>query len=767
MGAIRFNLCLVENFPLRTGFGDQHPETGDESMVAMKKNQVLAATVALLLTTTAGIALADPESTQTISAQPSDAELNSRIPLPEPLNVPPPSVQDVDAAPPVLEGKSEPLKAEIAPKPAAPEKVTTPAPPAAEPAKTAAPVPPAESEKTATPAVNPAEPEKAAAPVVAPQPSATETASAPAAAPTNPVAAKLAEIITSRLSRFVDRKDDRPGVESFYAARQYAPVFTDEGQLNARGKAVIAYLAGVAAEGLDPADYPAPSFRSSDPQALAEAELKLVDSVITFARHAQNGRVHFSRVAADILYNLVPPETDKVLAKLAEANDAKSLDSYAPQHAQYKALKAKLAELRGQSAEPSLQPAATPPEPKVRIPEGRILRPGDDDSRVSLLRKRLQVGDESSTYYDKDLMEAVKAFQDKAGLDVDGSVGRDTLRALNSGMSAATTASKPRGRNDSINTVLANMERWRWVPRDLGKAHVVLNVPAYNLKVFNNGAKIWETRVVVGKPHTATPLLSETMKYITVNPTWNVPPSIVYGEYLPHLYSDPSVLTRMGLKITQNRDGTVHMYQPPGDGNALGRIRFNFPNKFLVYQHDTPDKNLFARETRAFSHGCMRVQDPLKYGEVILSLARPNDKYTVEKLRSMYGPEERDIQFQNQIPVHITYQTAYVEDGKLILRDDIYGRDAKTLAFLKGDDRKVADIPQDRRAEQQESYKRTPVNLPYGMAENDSRYVYRDSGGDGFFNYLFGGGPRYQYQQQRPPGSVQQRRSSTYSRPVN
>ncbi len=162
------------------------------------------------------------------------------------------------------------------------------------------------------------------------------------------------------------------------------------------------------------------------------------------------------------------------------------------------------------------------------------------------------------------------------------------------------------------------MERWRWYPRDLGNAHVIVNMPDYTLRVMHNGEQVWTTRIVIGKPDMPTPLLSETMKYITINPTWNVPPSIVQNEYLPALPQDPTVLARMGLKVVYNRDGSVHIYQPPGEANALGRMRFNFPNRFLVYQHDTPDKHLFAHDVRAYSHGCMRVQDPAKYAEVLL-----------------------------------------------------------------------------------------------------------------------------------------------------
>jgi L,D-transpeptidase YcbB len=720
-----------------------------------RNDQALAAALALLLTT-AGTAVAAPDNAETRAsvtgtvtpAQPSEADLNSRIPLPDPIDVPPPSAKDV----------ASPAPEKPAP---APETAVSSVP---EPAVTAAPQPKitfATQPAAATapePAVTPAPP---AAVTSAPQPAETATAPAVVEPVLDPIGVKLKEAITTKLSRFVDRKDDRPGVESFYAARQYAPLWTDQGVLNARGKAVIAYLAGVSAEGLDPADYPAPAFKAgAEPQALAEAELKLVDSVLTFARHAQNGRVHYTRVAGDILYHLVPPDPAQVLANLAQTSDvAKALDSYTPQHAGYKALKAKLAELRGQTAEPQ---APAPAPQIVQVPEGPILRLGDDDERVPLLRKRLQIADQASTRYDRQVVEAVKKFQEKAGLDDDGSVGPATLRALNNN----GIASKPRGRKDTIDIVLANMERWRWMPRELGKAHVMLNVPSFTLKVVNNGSKIWETRVVVGKPETATPILSETMKYITVNPTWNVPPSIVYGEYLPVLQQDPSALARMGLRVVQNNDGTIHIYQPPGDGNALGRIRFNFPNKFLVYQHDTPDKHLFAKETRAFSHGCMRVQDPLKYGEVLLSIARPKDNYTVDKLRSMYGPEEREITFPAPIPVHITYQTALVdESGKLVLRDDIYGRDSRTLAALKGEDRRIADVPMDRRGEQQASYQRGPVSLPYGVVtEGSSRYASRYDGG-GFFDSLFGGPRYYQQPVQRPPGQVDRRRYNT--RPLN
>src|SRR5674536_69974 len=150
-----------------------------------------------------------------------------------------------------------------------------------------------------------------------------------------------------------------------------------------------------------------------------------------------------------------------------------------------------------------------------------------------------------------------------------------------------STLSSSSAASDVYKRQIVNMERWRWLPRDIGNPHVIVNVPDYTLTLYNNDKVYWHTKIVAGKPGKATPMVSAEMKFITVNPTWNVPPSIIENEYLPALQQDPQALDRIGLKLVQDADGTVHISQPPGAGNALGRIRFNFPNKFLVYQHDT------------------------------------------------------------------------------------------------------------------------------------------------------------------------------------
>jgi murein L,D-transpeptidase YcbB/YkuD len=571
---------------------------------------------------------------------------------------------------------------------------------------------------------------------------------APAAAPAEvkPVAdAKSADTLiadrlrdsTSKLDRLFSRKNERAAAETVYKDRNYAPLWLTDGALNAKGQAAIDYLAHVDRDGLDPTDYPVPDFKSAaDPDAKADAELKLTAAVMTYARHALHGRIAWSRVAGDIFYDSARPSEADVLKKIADSTDmAATLNGFEPQFAEYQNLKKALADVRAGKLDQK-KPEAAKPVAHVRIAEGKILRPGMKDDRVIALRKRLSIGGEGNLYDDA-VRDAVKAFQTESDLDADGNLGPNTTRALN----GEQTASVPVKVADPADTIIVNLERWRWVPRDLGNTHVIVNVPDYRLTLWNDNKVYWTTKIVVGKPGThATPMISAEMKFITVNPTWNVPPSIIEKEYLPALQEDPGALERIGLKIEQNPDGTIRIWQPPGAGNALGRIRFNFPNKFLVYQHDTPDKYLFAKEKRAYSHGCMRVENPLMYAEKILSLTLPQEHYTEARIEKMFGGSEININFPTakQIPVHLTYQTAFLDqDGKLQFREDVYGRDQRMIAILKGE-RKVADIP----VERPPNTSAKPVRAAPGMYGGG----YDRSGPGDFFGWIFGGnGPRYQY----------------------
>jgi murein L,D-transpeptidase YcbB/YkuD len=600
--------------------------------------------------------------------------IDKLVPMPEAAKVDLPAASDVGSAP-------LPANASVS-KPEAPA-VTVVAP--AEPAKDTAPATTATVDPAPAAAQTKSEPSPAPAAAAATDTPAAPVATAPAlSAADQAVADKLKDLLAARSSKYLDRKGEREGALAFYKDRNYAPLWIDNGQANARAKAAVAYLKTVDSDGLDPAEYATPEITAGmDADALANAELKLTDAALTFARHAATGRVSFTRISNDMYYDLKFPEPAAILAKLAaDGNAGDALARYLPQHAAYKALKEKYAELRGKKDQPKVVQIANGPALKIVRIKKDIKK--TDDPRVPLLRERLGVAQNAtSTVYDEDVEAAVKKFQAAHNLKADGILAQSTIDAMNG-----------RSPQKQLDTILVNLERWRWIDHDLrGDTYVMVNVPDYTLKLVKGGEKYWDTRIVVGQPSKPTPLISPDMKFITVNPTWNVPPSIIAREYLPALRQDPTVLDRIGLKMTHNPDGTVRIYQPPGERNALGRIRFNFPNKFLVYQHDTPDKNLFAHDKRAYSHGCMRVQNPMTYAEKLLSIQLPNQNYTEAKVKGMLGSNEMNIDFPKPLPVHITYQTAFVDDaGKLEFRDDVYGIDARMLKAMKSDERRIADV---------------------------------------------------------------------------
>jgi murein L,D-transpeptidase YcbB/YkuD len=647
-------------------------------MRGLRYDRILAGTaVALVLAAVTG---AHAASTKATTAAHKPPKVTAQAPSPPPAAPPATTTADVTSAP----ASVPPLNVETPP-PAA-----TPAPAAAAPAAAA---PAAVSE------------------TVAPDPFA---ALDPA---DRPIAEKIRDLLTAKTDKIFSSKKEHAAVETFYQNRNMAPLWLDKGVESDRAKAAVARLKQADSDGLDVSDYKIPDLAAGSPDALAEAELKFTETLLTYARHVQAGRFSYALVSKNIELPQQPPETSEVLTKLADAKDAgQALDEFSPPQKAYQALKAKLAELRNKSGAGSGHEIADGPELKLtKVPT--------EDPRVPQLRDRLGLkGDAADLHFDAKLSDAVKKYQRNNDLKVTGALDAQTVRDLNG---------PPRSKQ--IDIILANMERWRWIPRDLGKTHVLVNLPDFTLKLMHNGSMLWTTRIVIGKPAMPTPLLTETMKYITVNPTWNVPQSIVQNEYLPALAQDPTVLERMGLHVVNDRDGSVHIYQPPGDGNALGRLRFNFPNRFDVYQHDTPEKYLFNETRRAYSHGCMRVQDPIKYAQLLLSIERPNDGYTEDKIRRMFGHDEQDIQFPAPIPVHLTYQTATVEDdGQLVIRQDVYGLDSRVIALIKTE-RGMIDVASKERdrdsATSATASARRPIRQP----------VAQSSGG--FFQALFGGGP--------------------------
>jgi murein L,D-transpeptidase YcbB/YkuD len=507
----------------------------------------------------------------------------------------------------------------------------------------------------------------------------------------------VAKLIKAKLSAAYYKLDpSNPGYEDaqklyyFYGARHFEPIWLSRDANGQEAYSLAALkITGIfkdaAAEGFRPSDYLTPaidvSAAGNDPTKLAALETAFSQSVIRYAHDLYMGRVPPQDVS-----NAIDPETKHldaadVLVKLAQSDDPQAIfATLEPPEHEFAELKAALARYdEGQSA----------PAPVV-IPPGPMLKPGMTDPRVALLRQRLKVpaavGDPD--VYDSDLETAVEAFQAQAGKSVDGLVGPSTLAALNG-------APAPKITRDDI---IANMERWRWLPHDLGAFHVMVNIPQFRVAVVDGDREVYSTKVVVGKPSTPTPIFSNTIRNIVVNPYWNVPASIVAKEIVPHMLANPGYLASQDMQVVDNgqvidasavdwasvTQSNWHylIRQLPGSYNALGEIKFLFPNPHDVYLHDTPEKSLFGSSVRAFSHGCVRVQNPMDFANALLE---DEPGLTVDDLEAMFGKTERWVTLKTHVPVHIAYFTVRADaDGTLHSYGDIYGQNARLIGLLNG-----------------------------------------------------------------------------------
>ena len=480
---------------------------------------------------------------------------------------------------------------------------------------------------------------------------------------------------------------------------------------------------------------------AASPDQLAEAELKLTASMLDYARQAQSGRMHWSQVAADILYPEHPTDPAEVLANISTAKDASAaLDSYNPPHKLYKELKP-IAELRGQGD-----------GPMIHIAEGPALAfKAATKSRVKSRRKiRACRNCAPSSASPRSRRHALRRQGRRCRAQIPGERRSEADRR----------ARRPHGEGDqqpearpADRPVLVNMERLRWLPRQLGaaslgNAYVILNVPDFTLKVMQNGAPVWTTRVVTGKPGKhATPMLTETMKFITVNPTWNVPPSIIYNEYLPALQQDPTVLQRMGLRLERNRDGSIHISQPPArPTRSAASASTSRTSSWSISRHPGQAS---VRQGRARLQPRLHAgAEPDQYASTLLNIVMPNERYSPEKIRSMYGRSEIDLEFPTPIPVNITYQTAFVDDaGKLQIRKDIYGRDAVMLGLLKNSRNKDLEVMVSRPAELCAAEDGLPAGVNFA---SDNTY----SSGPSFFERLFGAHRGDAARPGRPPAAT-------------
>jgi len=503
--------------------------------------------------------------------------------------------------------------------------------------------------------------------------------------PLSPEAEAFRALLTPALAGLP--ADTGAAIDGFYASRDYRPYWSTNGA--APVAALAAAMDGSAAHGLPADRYDAAALRArfADPAGdLAAREVAATRAYLTLAGDTRAGVVRPG--AADGEIGIAAPDRDPalLLAALdaAGAPDA-ALAQLEPADPDYRRLVAEKARLEG-----LLGTGARGAE----IPDGPTLRPGESSPRVADLRGRLDrlgypapAGEMPATAFDPGLEAALKRFQSDHGLIDDGMLGRRTLAALNASV------------EDRLRQVVVNLERLRWMNRDLGARHITVNIPDYSVRMVEGGAEVYRTRAVVGMAReTRTPEFSDVMSYMVVNPTWHIPDSIATRVYLPKLRKDPNVLadsnmrlfTRSGVEINPRlvdfnqytaESFPFRIKQNPSAANALGRVKFMFPNQYAIYLHDTPARDLFARDARAFSNGCVRLEDPLELAHILLDgqVANPVvafDDWLASKV-------ETHVSLDRPIPVHILYRTVWSEpDGTVRYRADVYGRDARVFDAL-------------------------------------------------------------------------------------
>lgn len=496
---------------------------------------------------------------------------------------------------------------------------------------------------------------------------------------------------------------ERTALTAFYADRK-TPVWVAGADFTDRARHVMAEIARADEWGLEAKAFALPSAGDvTSTAALADTEIKLSVAVLKYARYARGGRLEPSQVSRNIDQKLSLRDPKVVLETVAGLETPGSyLRALHPKHPQFELLRRALLKARAGTGM-----GAQEAETRVQVPSrGPVLKLGVEHPDVALLRKRLKVAATPGleNVFDEDVLQAVKAYQRKGGLRDDGVVGAGTRGALN----GSSGKSKLYGTDEQ--RLIVNMERWRWMPEDIGEFYVWDNVPEFLTRVVKNGRLVHQAKIIVGRPQTQTTIFSASMRYVVFGPEWGVPDSIKVKELLPKLRSsyegglfgfgpvtDTSILDRQNMRVvykgrvvdaSQIDWGAVDIrkyafIQAAGPGNALGAVKFRFPNKHDIYMHDTPMRELFNNTVRAFSHGCVRVQDPGRFAEVLLEEDKGWPAARVRELMARGG--NVDVTLNKKIPVHITYFTTVAsEDGTVSSFSDLYGHDRRVAAALSG-----------------------------------------------------------------------------------
>ncbi len=473
-----------------------------------------------------------------------------------------------------------------------------------------------------------------------------------------------------------------PDLSCFYDRRSYAPAWIGERGVRPEADDLIAALADAPADGLDPERYRLADLRQrlaqvkGAPGDLAELDLRLTDAFLRLAADLRNGAVNPQLIYPDCELDIPEVDLSAVLEDaLAAGRLRAAIAGLAPAHDGYRALKAALAQARSLAAR-SGWPA---------VPDGPPLRPGDRNDRVAALRARLEASGDLAAdapppgardLLDAPLQAALRGFQERHGLEP-GAAGKLTLAALNAPA------------EQWVRQIEINLDRWRWLPHDLGERYIMVNIAGFTFDLIEEGRPALSMRVVAGKPTHRTPMFTGRMTNIVLNPSWHVPASIARKEVIPHMNRDPSYLEREGFEVTGS-GSSMQIRQKPGARNALGKVKFLFPNRFDVYLHDTPSRSLFSRTVRSFSHGCIRVEKPVELAEYLL---KDNPAWTPQKIAAALAKgREQWVAIPRPLPVHLVYWTAWADAaGTLQLRDDIYGRDKPLLEIL-GTEKAAAQV---------------------------------------------------------------------------
>ncbi len=514
--------------------------------------------------------------------------------------------------------------------------------------------------------------------------------SSPAIAQDNTIANSIEKALMNSTAKAKGPKKRLAAIRTWYESSKYNPVWIKYGVPSVKAKALVKILLAAQEEALSPSDYNAAALSKmlddGSAEGLARLEIGLSRSLAAYGQHLNAGRVRPKAVNREIIIYPKAMAVNKIMLAAVLTRDLpETLRTFAPQTPRYDRMRKQLAKLRYTSSKGGW----------VSLPEGLLLKPGMENDAVLTLAHRLgQSGDIkgaviSGNDYNDTLVDAVKRFQARMGLEADGVVGPGTLRVLNTPV------------EHRIRDIELNMERRRWMQNDYGPYYIFVNLADQVLKLVKEEKTIHTALVQVGKPYHRTPVFSDTMEYLELNPYWNVPYSIATKEYLPKLKRNPGVLARQNIEVLLGGKAVsarsipwsqysrakfpFRLRQKPGKKNALGRIKFMFPNKYNIYIHDTPSKAHFSRASRYFSHGCVRVKDPLALAEVILK----SEGWTRPKIDKIIRSGKRTVKkLKGQIPVHVAYLTAWVnKDGSVHYRNDIYGRDkilTKALTRVRG-----------------------------------------------------------------------------------